>query len=279
MVPYPNGHDVDAKALLEGHTLAAGRSALQDTQDAVRNLFLHPNVGPFIGRQLIQRLVTGDPSPAYVARVAAAFNDNGAGVRGDMKAVVRTILTDPEARGPAKTDPRFGQLREPVLMITGLLRAMNGVSDGKGLADMAAGLGQRPYASPSVFNYFPPDHTIPGTDILGPEFAIHTSSSAVARANRVYDLVYSGIAVDATVPAATGTRFDILPFEAQADNAAALVDGVSDALVGGPLPAAARDIVITAVNAIPVTGTTFRTDRARMAVYLIASSFHFQVQR
>ena len=279
MVPYPNGHDVDAKALLEGQTLAAGRSALQDTQDAVRNIFLHPNVGPFIGRQLIQRLVTGDPSPAYVARVAAAFNDNGAGVRGDMKAVVRTILTDPEARGPAKTDPRFGQLREPVLMITGLLRAMNGVSDGKGLADMAAGLGQRPYASPSVFNYFPPDHTIPGTDILGPEFAIHTSSSAVARANRVYDLVYSGIAVDATVPAATGTRFDILPFEAQADNAAALVDGVSDALVGGPLPAAARDIVITAVNAIPVTGTTFRTDRARMAVYLIASSFHFQVQR
>ena len=89
MVPYPNGHDVDAKALLEGQTLAAGRSALQDTQDAVRNIFLHPNVGPFIGRQLIQRLVTGDPSPAYVARVAAAFNDNGAGVRGDMKAVVR----------------------------------------------------------------------------------------------------------------------------------------------------------------------------------------------
>jgi uncharacterized protein (DUF1800 family) len=279
MVPYPNGHDVDAKALLEGQTLAAGRSALQDTQDAVRNIFLHPNVGPFIGRQLIQRLVTGDPGPAYVARVAAVFNDNGAGVRGDLKAVVRAILADSEARGPAKTDPRFGQLREPVLMITGLLRAMNGVSDGKGLADMAAGLGQRPYASPSVFNYFPPDHTIPGTDILGPEFAIHTSSSAVARANRVYDLVYSGIAIDATVPDATGTRLDILPFEALADNAAALVDGVADALVGGPLPAAARDIVVTAVNAIPVTSTTLRTDRARMAVYLIASSFHFQVQR
>ena len=278
MVPYPNGHDVDAKTLLSGQGLAAGGSAQADLQAAVRNIFLHPNVGPFIGKQLIQRLVTGSPSPDYVARVAAAFNDNGAGVRGDMKAVVRAILMDPEARRPAG-DPRFGKLREPVLMIAGLVRALDGVSDGKGLADMAGGLGQRPYASPSVFNYFPPDHTIPGTDILGPEFAIHTSSSAVARANRVYDLVYNGIAVDATVPGATGTRLDTQQFEGLADNPAALVAALADALTGGPLPDAARDLVVTAVTAIPVTGTTFRSDRARMAAYLIASSFHFQVER
>jgi len=278
MVPYPNGHDADAKILLSGQVLAAGAGVQADLQSAVRGLFLHPNVGPFIGKQLIQRLVTGDPSPDYVARVAAAFNDNGAGVRGDMKAVVRAILMDPEARRPSG-DPRFGKLREPVLMITGLLRALDGVSDGKGLADMAGGLGQRPYASPSVFNYFPPDHTIPGTDILGPEFAIHTSSSAVARANRVYDLVYNGIAADATVPNATGTRLDTQQFEARADNPAALVAALADALTGGPLPDAARDLVVTAVTAIPVTGTNFRSDRARMAAYLIASSFHFQVDR
>jgi hypothetical protein len=279
MVPYPNGHDVDAKILLSGKVLAAGGSAQADLQAAVRNIFLHPNVGPFIGKQLIQRLVTGDPSPAYVARVAAAFDNNGSGVRGDMKAVVRAILTDPEARGPAKADPRFGKLKEPVLMVTGLLRALDGVSDGKGLADITNGLGQRPYASPSVFNYFPPDHTIPGTDILGPEFAIHTSSSAVARANRVYDLVYNGIAVDPTVPGATGTRLGTQSFEALADNPAALVTALAEALTGAPLPDAARDLVVTAVSAIPVTGATFRSDRARMATYLIASSFHFQVER
>jgi uncharacterized protein (DUF1800 family) len=279
MIPYPNGHDVDAKLLLGGVTLPAARTAQQDLDAAIHNIFAHPNVGPFIGRQLIQRLVTDDPSPAYVARVAAVFADNGAGVRGDMKALVRAILLDAEARGPAKTDPRFGQLKEPVLMVTGLVRALSGVTDGKGLADVSGGLGQRPYASPSVFNYFPPDYTVPGTDILGPEFAIHNSNSAVARTNRVYDLVYSGIAVDATVPDATGTALNTQQFEPLASNPLNLVNAVDNVLLGGHLPTAARDLIVTAVTAIPATATNYRASRAKMAVYLMASSFHFQVQR
>ncbi len=276
------GHDTDAKTLLNNITLPAGQSAEKDLDDAVHNVFMHPNTGPFIGKQLIQKLVTGNPSPAYVQRVAAVFANNGSGVRGDLKAVVRAILLDPEARGPAKTASDFGSLREPVLMITSLVRALNGVTDGAGLGDRASPLGQRPYFSPTVFNYFQPDETIPGTSILAPEFTIHNSNSAVARTNLVYALVYNGVGADQSLVGATGTRLNTLQFEPLADNGATLVDAVSQTLLGGALPSVARDLVVTAVNAITVSNPLTaqqRADRARMAVYLIASSFHFQVQR
>jgi uncharacterized protein (DUF1800 family) len=276
MVVYPNGHDTDVKTLLNGLVLPANQSAQADLDAAIHNIFMHPNVGPFIGKQLIQRLVTGNPSPAYVQRVATAFADNGKGIRGDMKAVLRAILLDPEARGDVKTDPTFGSLREPVLMVTGMLRALNGVTDGNNLANSTAVLGQRPYSSPTVFNFFPPDYTIPGTDILAPEFGIHNSNTAVARANLVFTLIYSGLAVDATVPNATGTRIPTTAFEAVADQPGTLVDNVAYALLGAPLTGGARDAVVSAVNAVAVTD---RTGRARMALYLVASSYEFQVQR
>jgi hypothetical protein len=217
-----------------------------------------------------------------VQRVATVFNNNGAGVRGDLKAVVRAILTDTEARGPAKADPTFGTLREPVLMITSLVRALNGVTDGSALGDRAANLNQRPYYSPTVFNYFQPDFTLPGTAVLAPEFTIYNSNSAVARTNLVYNLVYAGIAPDGNLQNATGTRLNTIQFEQYATDAAALTDKVSDMLLGGPLPAAARTAVMDAVNAIVLSATPTaqqKTDRARMAVYLVASSNHFQIQR
>jgi uncharacterized protein (DUF1800 family) len=276
------GHDPDAKTLLNGKVLPAGQTPLKDMEDAVSNVFLHPNTGPFISKQLIQRLVTGNPTPGYVDRVAKVFNNNGAGVRGDLKAVVRAILLDSEARGATKTDPTFGQLREPVLMFTGILRALGAVTDGAALGDRASNLGQRPYYAPTVFNYFQPDQTIPGTSVLAPEFGIHNSNSAVARTNQVYGLVYTGIGADQNLDNAKGTRLNLLQFEPFADNAATLVDKVAEQLVGQPLPSTARDLVIGAVNAIVLSATPTaqqRLDRARMAAYLIASSFHFQVQR
>lgn len=284
------GHDTDAKTLLDvtsdGNAnptvLPAGQTPQQDIDGAVKNAFMHPNTGPFISKQLIQRLVTGNPTPAYVQRVAAKFANNGSGVRGDLKAVVRAILLDPEARGPAKTDPAFGTLREPVLMITGLVRALNGVTDGSALGDRAANLAQRPYYAPSVFNYFPPDATIPGTSILAPEFGIFNSNAAVARTNLVYSLVYGGISPDANLADATGTRLNTIQFEPLATDAALLTDKVSEVLLGGPLPAEARTAVITAVNAIALSATPTaqqKTDRARMATYLIAASNHYQIQR
>src|SRR4030095_2523290 len=154
---------------------------------------MQPTTGPYVNKQLIQRLVTGNPTPAYVARISAVCANKGSGVRGDLAAVVRAILLDPEARGPAKTAADFGTLREPVLVVTAMLRALSGVTDGSQLAAQTGGLGQNPYFSPTVFNYFPPDATIPGTSILAPEFAIHTTNSAVGRATLVYRLVDHGL--------------------------------------------------------------------------------------
>lgn len=125
MVAFPEYHDTGVKHIL-GHTFAAGQTAQQDLAQALDMLFHHPNVGPFIGRQLIQRLVTSNPSPAYISRVAAAFNNNGQGVRGDMKAVVRAILLDPEALNGNDQNPQtFGKVREPLLAISNLWRAYN----------------------------------------------------------------------------------------------------------------------------------------------------------
>jgi uncharacterized protein (DUF1800 family) len=276
------GHDTLAKTLLNGTVLPAGQTAKQDIDAAVRNVFMHPNTGPFISKQLIQRLVTGNPAPAYVARVAAVFNNNGAGVRGDMAAVVRAILLDPEARGPAKTASDFGTLKEPVLMVTGLLRALNGATDGSRLEGQTGNLGQRPYYAPTVFNYFPPDTTINGTSVLGPEFAIHTTTAAVGRSNLVYTLVYGGYGPDTTIPDSVGTRLFLAPFEALADNAAAMVAEVNRVLAGGQFPVAKEATIVTAVNSVTLSSPPTaqqRTDRARMAVYLMASSYDYQVQR
>jgi hypothetical protein len=113
MAVNPANHDNTEKVLFNGTILPAGQTPAQDLSDALDNIFAHPNVGPFISKLLIQQLVTSNPTPAYVGRVAAKFNDNGSGVRGDLKAVVRAILLDPEARGNVKTDPDYGHLREP----------------------------------------------------------------------------------------------------------------------------------------------------------------------
>jgi uncharacterized protein (DUF1800 family) len=287
MANYPmtntTGHDPLAKSLLNGSVLPAGNTAQQDIDAAVLNVFMHPNTGPYVSKQLIQRLVTGNPTPAYVARISGVFANNGNGVRGDLAAVVRAILLDPEARGGAKAASDFGTLKEPVLMVAGLLRALSGVTDGSQLEGATNLLGQRPYFAPTVFNYFPPDATIPGTAVLGPEFAIHTTNSAVARANLVYRLVYQGYNADTTIPGSTGTRLFIAQFEPLADNPVAMVAQINKVLAGGQFPAALEPTIVAAVNVVPMNATTptaaERTNRARMAVYLMASSYDFQVQR
>ena len=294
MVPYPitanSGHETSVKNLLsytdQGVVTTGIVPANQvppqlDLDMAVQNVFMHPNTPAYISRQLIQRLVTGNPSPAYLSRISAVFKNNGAGVRGDMKAVVKAILMDPEARGPANPDPTFGTLREPVLAITSAIRALNGITDGNRLPNAANNLGQNPYFAPTVFNYFPPDATIPGTSTLAPEFAIHTTNSAVARANLMYTLVYNGYSPDATIPNATGTRLDLSQFGALANNPAAMVTRFSEVLTGGQLDPAAQALVVTAVTAVPISATPTtaeRMARAQMGAYLILSSYHFQVQ-
>ncbi|MEO8751658.1 MAG: DUF1800 family protein [Casimicrobiaceae bacterium] len=286
MVPYPTtattGHDPNAKTLLNGTTLPAGQTAQQDIDAAVLNVFMHPNTGVYVGKQLIQRLVTGNPTPAYVARVAAVFNNNGSGVRGDMTAVVKAILLDTEARGGAKTASDYGTLKEPVLMVTGMLRSLSALTDGNRLEGSTSNLNQRPYYSPTVFNYFMPDSKVPGTSILGPEFGIHNTVSAVGRANLVYQLIYGGFNPDTTIPDASGTKLFLAQFEPLATTPAAMVSQVNKVLAGGQFPAALEPTIVTAVNAITLSATPTAqqlTDRARMAVYLMASSYDYQVAR
>jgi hypothetical protein len=203
-------------------------------------------------------------------------------VRGDLQAVVRAILLDPEARGPAKTAADYGALKEPVLMLTGLLRSLSGITDGSRLEGAANGLGQRPYYAPTVFNYFPPDQTILGTSVLGPEFAIHTTNSAVGRANTIYTMVYAGYPADGTIVDSSGTRLFLAQFESLATTPAAMVTEINKVLAGGLFPAALEATIVTAVNSINLSNPPTaqqRTDRVRMAVYLMASSYDYQVQR
>lgn len=277
MRPVAANHEFGPKALLGGVTAPASLSMEDDLAFALANIFNHPNVGPFIGRQLIQKLVTSEPTPAYVARVAAAFANNGAGVRGDLRAVVRAILADPEARGARKIDPAYGKLAEPVLWMTGVARAFDGRSDGVFLRAQSAALGQFLFHPPSVFNYFPPDYEVPGTGLTGPEFGILTTSTAIARANFATALVFAAeVRPDASVYGATGTALDFSRWLGAAADAGTLCDRLDRELLGGRMTPAMRSAIVAAVDAIPVSNPLAR---ARTAAWLVVTSPQYQVER
>jgi len=275
MMPVESNHDTGSKTLINGFVIPAGQTARQDLTMALDHLFSHPNVAPFISKQLIQKLVSGDPSPAYVGRVSAVFNNNGAGVRGDLKAVVRAILLDPEARGPIKTVAGAGKLKEPVLMALSVYRGLGGVNDGVWVRTQYAGMAQDLFRAPTVFNYYAPDNTV-SNGKLGPEFEILTSTTAFARTNFLRNVTNVNYAIDANVPGATGTTVAWAPWQALAGNPAALVDKLSWVFTAGAMSASAQQQVVSAVNAIASTDTL---GRARTAAYLVLSSSHFQVDR
>ena len=276
MVAFPDHHDANAKLILNGQTLPAGQTPEQDLSAGLDAIFNHPNVGPFVAKQLIQHLITSNPSPDYVRRVATVFNDNGTGVRGDVQAVVKAILLDAEARAAAPADAAYGHLREPALYITAFLRSMGGTSDGVYLRTQATAMGQNLFNPPSVFNYYAPGYQIPGTSDLGPEFGIQDTTTALARANFLYQLVYGGgAAPDPTVTASIGTTLDLSSLQAAAD-ADSLVEQLNQLLLHGTLSPEAHAIIVQAVNTLAAGDTT---NRARMAVYLLASSLQYQVER
>jgi uncharacterized protein (DUF1800 family) len=277
MLPVDANHDFGIKVLLSNLFVPPNQTMQQDLELAQQSIVQHPNVGPFIARQLIQKLVTGDPTPAYVTRVASVFNDNGAGQRGDLKAMVRALLLDPEARGARKIDPAYGKLTEPALFLTGLLRATNGTSDGVYPRAQASNLSQNVFYSPTVFNYYSPSYQVPGTALIGPEFQLLTSATAIARANVTNALIFgNGIAPDATVFGATGTQVDLSAYAAVAADAGALADRIDRNLLGGTMPAGMRSAIINAVNAVAASDST---GRARAALYLAFASPQYQVQR
>ncbi|WP_313235962.1 DUF1800 domain-containing protein [Delftia acidovorans] len=284
-----------------GTTVAAGTSGPAALKAALDTLFNHPNVGPFIGRQLIQRLVTSNPSPAYVGRVAAAFADNGIGTRDDLRAVIATVLLDPEARGAAGlASPQYGRLREPMVRFvqwgrTFGLRSARGTWKIDNLSDPATRLGQSPLRSGSVFNFFRPGYVPPSTPLattgqVAPEFQIVTETSVSGYLNFMQNVIRFGYYVNAPdLPqggSSAANGFDItcsyanlLPLVA---DAAALVRKVALLLSAGQVSAATQARIVAALNATPVTATSnaaTQLNRVAAAVLLVMASPEYLVQK
>jgi uncharacterized protein (DUF1800 family) len=268
MIAVDSHHDAGSKLLLNGTTLPAGGTAQADLTAAMQNIFQHPNVGPFIGKQLIQHLVTSNPSPDYIGRITAVFNDDGKGVRGDLAAVVKAILLDPEARhgdDPAQAGPTDGKLKEPMQFILNTIVELNGTGNGDCLAGYANTMKQQPFFSPSVFNFFHPDHVISGGTLLGPEFEILDAGTTINRINFVNTMING-------TPCGS-TRVNLDPYIALAADPAKLVDGIAAVMLHGNISDDMRNALITNVSTI-----TDLTKRTKTALYLIASSSQYQVQ-
>jgi uncharacterized protein (DUF1800 family) len=278
MVSFPNHHQAGTKALLNGYTVPAGQTPEQDLSNALDNIFNHPNVAPFISKQLIQHLVTSNPSAAYVSRIAAIFANNGQGVRGDLSAVVRAILEDPEARGVAPASNLFGHLREPALFITDTMRSLGGQSDGVLLRSASSAMGQPIFDPETVFNFYPPSYQIPGTQTLAPEFGIQNAATALARANFINTVIMrGGAAADPTVAGSTGTSIDLTALSDAGSNSA-LIAQLNQTLMHGSLPDDASAIILSATDTAAANSTD-PLAAARAGSYLILSSAQYQVVR
>jgi len=273
-------HDTSEKTLLDGVNLPPGQTAEADLAGVIDSIFNHPNVGPFVCRQLIQHLVTGNPSPAYVGRVSAVFANDGAGVRGDMKAVITAILTDPEARA-ADTNPAEdgGHLREPILYFTGILRALQSTNtNAQGRYDMAtsytAPLGETPYAAASVFNFFPPSYVIPGTSINAPEFAQEDTAAAMIRLNLADSIVRNHLTSFNIDMSQTSVLGKIASATGNAGvDSANLVNALDVLFTHAQMPAAMKAAIVAHATQLPVIG-----QRVRVATWLVISSNFYQIE-
>lgn len=278
MVFTASRHSPEAKSFL-GVNLPAGTDGVAELKSALDTLTNHPNVGPFIGKQLIQRLVTSNPSPAYVARVAAVFANNGQGVRGDMQATLRAVLLDTEARTP-NTSPAWGKLREPMVRLIQWARTFGATSplgmwNVGNTGSASTRLGQSPLRSPSVFNFFRPGYVPPNTSLgsaglLAPEFQITNESTVVGYANWMRSVVDAGVGE---------VKADYSPWLSLATDPAALFDQLNLLLAAGQLTAATRTTVVTAVTAMAVTSDTNKRNRVMATVWLILCSPEYIAQK
>ena len=293
------GHDLTAKTLFNypgapnptipacsGCTTTAqiypyAYNSLNQTLD---NIYNHPNVAPFVSKLLIQHLVTSDPTPAYIGRVAAVFNANRTSPT-QLREVVRAILLDPEARGDVKTDPRYGKLREPTQFLTNLCRHFDVKSaDGLQLSDgvvttETAQMGQVAFMSPTVFNFYPPDYVVPGTTVLAPEFGIFTTGTTIARANFGNLMVFNRINVNSGRNVIVGTSINLTELQALAaadTSSNLLLDNLNQRMMHNTMSSDMRSRILTAVNTVSAANPLLR---ARTALYLVYTSSQYQVQR
>jgi uncharacterized protein (DUF1800 family) len=267
MVPLETQHDTTAKSLL-GVTLPANQTAEQDLRQALHIIFEQPTLPPFISKQLIQHLVTSNPNPEYVDRVAEVFINNGSGVRGDLKAVITAILTDRDARsadGPWDTHQGdYGHLKEPVLMLGNLLRGLNSaVGSASTTYNVANILGQEPFYAPSVFSYFSPQYQI-GREEYAPEFQIYSTQTASNRINTINTIVYSG-KLDAA------TTFDLSSFFALGGDPQALIAVINQVFFHSAMSGTLQSALIAGM-----AGQSTTKAAAQSALYLALTSSAFQ---
>jgi uncharacterized protein (DUF1800 family) len=283
MDPWPEHHSPGTKLLLDGVMLPAGQTPQQDLAAALDLIFHHPNVGPFICRELIQRLVGSNPSPAYVYRCGQAFANNGQGVRGDMKAVLSAILVDYEARSTTLlAQPGYGHLREPIVRLGHLLRATAATppADGKWriwyLEDAGYGLDQNPLRAPTVFNFFEPTYVQPGpiaqAGLVAPEFKITTDTTVFGSADYLHDVIYSG---------ASYGQYLIVPNYSSLISLtdSALLDYLGLVMMAGGMSTPTRTILQTALADPNFSDPGDPSVRVKNLLYLIELSPDYVVQR
>jgi uncharacterized protein (DUF1800 family) len=283
-----------------GTTIATSTAGPAALDTALDTLFNHPNTGPFFAKQMIQRLITSNPTPAYVGRVSAAFADNGAGVRGDLKAIWTAIFLDDEARSPANiANPAFGKLREPMLRLVNWARSFNATSAAGSwkifdTTNTADSLGQSPLRSPSVFNFFRPGFVPPNTALAkanapAPEFQLVNESTVGAYLNYMQDVIRQGInCPEPTVLQAAYRNYlrDVTANYASeltvVNDAAALVRRLNLLLCAGQMTAANQSLIVAALNGTALTATSTaaqKLDRVAAGVLLVMASADYLVQR
>jgi hypothetical protein len=256
-------HDTGAKTLVD-LTIPAGQSVEGDLASVLDWVFHHQNTAPFVSTRLIRALVKSNPSEAYVGRISAVFANNGSNVRGDLKAVVRAILTDPEARDDVPV-ANSGRLKDAIYNVVAFVRALGGsISPTNQQVWTFTRMSQTPLAPPSVFGFYSPLYRIPRSTLNGPEFQIYGPTESVLRGN-VFWQILSNPGADFQV--------NITPFVNLAGDTTALIDAVDQALLYGRMPAEMRQTLATAINA-----QSDALSKARTALHLTALSGFYAVQ-
>lgn len=285
MKAYEEFHDREPKRLLNGITISGGRSARNDLELALDNLFQHQNMPPFISRQLIQRLVTSNPTPAYIERVANVFQNNGNGTRGDLSAVVKAILLDPEALNGHRLDPvQFGKIKEPVIKVASVWRAFNaqGLFNRFRYADSNTDFAQQAYSAPSVFNFYSPDYRPPGQigqlGLNAPEAQLLNESTVIRGGNRLFDYAFEiPLGGDEIFANQHQVSLNLGPQLALARQPVDLVNNLNELLMAGQMSEHMKDVLTRLAGRTPLGDNG--SVRVRETLYMILVSPEFSIQR
>jgi uncharacterized protein (DUF1800 family) len=269
MIPVEAEHDTTAKSIFGGVTIPAGQTAEQDLDSLLDALMAQPAMGPFVSTQLIQHLVTSNPSPQYVGRVASVFENDGTSAVGNLQAVITAILTDPEARAgdnpsAASANSTFGHLREPILFLPNVLRGLNAtLTSSSAIYYDTSQLSENLFDAPSVFSYFSPLYRVPG-GLLAPEFQIYTTQTAANRDNLVTAILYGMLD--------KGTTVNLTPFVQQAGSTSSLLNFINSTFLHGAMSAALEQGATTAMD----TASTPMA-KTQAALYVVLTSGEYQV--